>query len=147
MFLWDDTTISLLSDMWRQGLTGSEIGHRIGCSRNAAIGKANRLNLSPRQAREKVAKRKVPLYKNPAPKKPVVAKSTPAVVIPAAPHLPVALEDLERHHCRWINDDRTYCGNQKERGSYCSGHAAITYVSDEPKVRRMFVGRPSVNTF
>ena len=45
---WDKTTITLLTLYWREGLTTAEIGRRVGCGKNAVVGKAHRLNLPER---------------------------------------------------------------------------------------------------
>ena len=44
--VWDDVTISQISTLWVQGLTASEIGARLGITKNAVIGKSRRLGLS-----------------------------------------------------------------------------------------------------
>ncbi len=46
--LWTDAQVAELRALWDEGLTGSEIGKRLGCSKAAAIGKAWRLKLKPR---------------------------------------------------------------------------------------------------
>lgn len=45
---WDEATITLLRDMWTQGFSTSEIGRRLGVSKNTIIGKAHRLDLPGR---------------------------------------------------------------------------------------------------
>jgi GcrA cell cycle regulator len=46
---WTDERISLLKQLWGQGMTASQIAERLGgVSRNAVIGKAHRLGLSSR---------------------------------------------------------------------------------------------------
>ena len=44
---WDDQKVAKLKELWGKGSTASQIAEIIGgISRNAVIGKANRLNLS-----------------------------------------------------------------------------------------------------
>ncbi len=137
--LWADPSLSM-----------ADIGKTLGIGRSAVAGKISRLMLPHRThasfRRTNISEGKgMPLRIRPKTVSATVAKPPARVVV--APGKPVPLMDLEHHHCRWLQDDGLFCGNQKERGSYCSGHAAITYVADAPKVRRMFVGRPSVNAF
>lgn len=54
---------------------------------------------------------------------------------------PVALLDLERHHCRWpIEHDGVvmFCGADKHTGAYCARHAALAY---RPFEERKITGR------
>ena len=39
---WTDSRIEVLHSMWRSGCTAKAIGHKLGCSRNAVIGKLHR---------------------------------------------------------------------------------------------------------
>lgn len=45
---WTDERISELTRLWQQGLSASEIGKRMGVSKNSIVGKAHRLNLPSR---------------------------------------------------------------------------------------------------
>lgn len=45
---WTNETINRLSALWADGLSTAEIGRRMGISKNAVVGKAHRLLLSPR---------------------------------------------------------------------------------------------------
>ncbi len=45
---WGDDTVSRLRSLWEEGHSTSEIGRRLGVSKNAVIGKARRLKLSRR---------------------------------------------------------------------------------------------------
>ena len=46
--VWDDVMIGQISTLWVQGLTASEIGVRLGITKNAVLGKARRLGLPAR---------------------------------------------------------------------------------------------------
>lgn len=46
--IWNEETINELRNLWAQGHSTSEIGRRLGVSKNAAIGKAHRLDLDGR---------------------------------------------------------------------------------------------------
>jgi GcrA cell cycle regulator len=45
---WNETIITELRSLWAEGLSTAEIGRRLGISKNAVVGKAHRLDLSPR---------------------------------------------------------------------------------------------------
>jgi hypothetical protein len=72
-FDWPDETVERLTKMWADGLSATIIAMRIGCglSRNAIIGKANRLNLPGRATTSKMqgktSARKTRLYRKLSP--------------------------------------------------------------------------------
>lgn len=45
---WNEESISLLRSLWQEGLSTAEIGRRMQITKNAVVGKAHRLILSPR---------------------------------------------------------------------------------------------------
>ena len=148
---WPKTREDQLRGLWANpSLSMSDIGKQLGIGRSAVAGKISRLMLPHRAhasfRRTNISEGKgMPRRIRPKTVSATVAKPPARVVEPGTP---VPLMDLEPHHCRWLQDDGLFCGNQKERGSYCSGHAAITYVADAPRARPIFVERrPSVNAF
>lgn len=50
-FKWTDERVAQLKDLWAKGNSGQQIGDEMGCSRNAAIGKAHRLGLPAPEVR------------------------------------------------------------------------------------------------
>lgn len=49
-FDWSDRAIKKLTELWALGLSTAEIGRQMGCSKNAVIGKKNRLGLAGRKS-------------------------------------------------------------------------------------------------
>lgn len=49
---WTDEKVATLKDLWEQGYSGSLIAERIGCTRNAILGKVFRLQLEQRIERQ-----------------------------------------------------------------------------------------------
>ena len=47
---WTQEQVTELSKLWDEGLTTAEIGRRLGITKNAVVGKVNRLHLTPRQS-------------------------------------------------------------------------------------------------
>ena len=95
---WDNLTLKKLKSLITKGLSTSEIGRRLGMSKNAVVGKLNRLgwnakagataaakttqNRKTTATREKTATKtlaKKPAVKTPADKKKVATKQTPKV--------------------------------------------------------------------
>jgi len=129
----------LVLSLWKKGLTGSQIGEKIGTTRSAILGLINRL-----RAAGYVEYR----AKNPRPKKDALPKprkapekkldqfelliSAPVVAPAPEPSKPLTIMELTRRSCRYIlNDGKPssflYCGKTTERGSYCRDHHKICF--------------------
>jgi GcrA cell cycle regulator len=150
---WDSERVELLKRHFNAGLSCSQIAREIGVTRNAVIGKMNRLGLSrPKeviaaQAEHRRATR-LARPKGPSmlrPKRSRVSIFAQQDMLAAAfpgpriEDVPIAngcgctLLELNREKCRWpVNepgaDDFRYCGNAPVEGMpYCLGHARIAY--------------------
>ena len=140
---WTDERIELLRQLAQEGQTSRQIAERLGgVSRNAVIGKLNRLDRetkAPTKPKPVIAK--VVHVREPAPPpvpKPRIAERAPVVV---APTPPIQCEEvrggatfltLEAHMCRWpigdpCGDDFTFCGQNANGRTYCNQHARQAY--------------------
>ncbi len=103
---WTPERIATLIALWNQELPTSEIGRRLGITKNAVIGKVHRLGL---------AKRRV-----------AVEKAEASEII--------SLDALRAGMCSWPMGDPGeetfhFCGNPASTGKpYCSKHCEIAYV-------------------
>jgi GcrA cell cycle regulator len=88
---WDAATLKKLKALSAKGLSTSEIGKKLGMSKNAIVGKLNRLGWNHKAGGAPTDNNMVPTprapraatpKKAPAAKKPAVKKSTPAKVAP-----------------------------------------------------------------
>jgi GcrA cell cycle regulator len=153
---WSSERVELLKRCLYAGLTCSQTAREIGVSRNAVIGKMNRLGLSrpkdliARQLEQKRAAR-LARPKTPRtwrPKRPLLdvfvrhemmraalPRPEPAEDIPIYNGLGCTLLELGRGKCRWPisnpgAEDFCFCGNEPVKGlPYCVGHARIAYRS------------------
>ncbi len=102
--IWTPDLIDQLSALWDQGLSTAEIGRKLGISKNAVIGKAHRMALTPR---------------------PSPLKSPPRRRVAGVGHAPA---------CSWPSGHPGekgfhFCGNRPMPGKpYCAEHAALAYV-------------------
>jgi GcrA cell cycle regulator len=109
--VWTDDRINALTNLWSEGLSTAEIGRRLGITKNAVVGKAHRLSLTPRPSPVKTSSIVRPRVK-PAPK--VVSISGPT--------------------CSWPHGHPGekgfhFCGARAVAGKpYCAEHAALAYV-------------------
>ncbi len=101
---WTPEVVESLRSLWAEGLTTTEIGRRLGMSKNAVIGKAHRLGLNGRPSpirRERPAR--------PAPRR------------------------FSGPSCQWPigdprNSDFHFCGEPAHPGKpYCLSHCAAAY--------------------
>jgi GcrA cell cycle regulator len=138
---WTMERIALLKDRIRAGFSCAQIACEFGVSRNAVIGKANRLGLSrsknatPGQskqsgnrqnARRRTVTRQINLR---------ALWAKPQVAFPELTRESAAcsLLDLQQWHCRWPMGDPTsedfgFCGNNSVAGlPYCLAHAQMAY--------------------
>lgn len=154
---WTDEKVEQLIADNAKGLSSSIIGGRLGCTRNAVIGKIHRLGLQyfgtdqSGQARRLAGKGKIKKVKaaninTPPPKRTSTFAFGAPPDVPAEPYVPSdeelvvpinerkSLMDLEPNDCRWpIGDpqhaDFHFCGREKIPGvSYCAHHARKAFV-------------------
>lgn len=131
MSVWTDDLIEELTALWKEGrLSAASIAQRMGVSRNAIIGKVNRLGLSVPQVASSKAKRKRGQFKMPETSTPIVIEPKPEDAKTAF-GTPVALLDLTDATCRFpIGDVAPYmfCGAEPEKGKpYCKAHCACAF--------------------
>ncbi|MDH5749907.1 MAG: GcrA family cell cycle regulator [Rhodospirillales bacterium] len=106
---WTPERTSTLIVLWEEGLSTSEMGRRLGVTKNAVVGKVHRLGL---------AKRNSPIRSKP--------RSEPAEV--------VKMERLGRDMCSWPEGEPGtegfhFCGRPAEASRpYCPEHCAKAYV-------------------
>lgn len=142
---WTDDRVKILETMWLGGNSASEIAAVLDVTRNAVIGKANRMGLSGRQSPIKGKKG----GKKTAAKKAVKGKAkSKAKTIKGVKAKSKAKEkeeevvdenkvfgllDLNERTCRWPfndprNEDFYFCGKACTPGLiYCDEHRAMAY--------------------
>ena len=157
--MWTDAAIETLRQMALEGKSASTIAAALGApSRNAVIGKANRIGVkltgnihcsAPRAPGRARSGRVDPRSR-------ARSRWGGAPLVPAAPRerkpawafaqaqvgemLKVGLEEISENACRWPIGDPTseefaYCGIQTAKGrSYCAGHCRMAYKPPSSRV-------------
>jgi len=145
---WNDTLIARLRALWDEGLSTAEIGRRLGFSKNAVIGKAHRLDLSPRRSPIRAAGSGKPRERH-RPRVPKLADIAPLRAVPTKPTTPpqpappqpmpsttIVSEPvrLGTTLCCWPigapgTPDFRFCNERVVAGKpYCEAHCARAYV-------------------
>jgi GcrA cell cycle regulator len=112
---WTPKRVSALIALWNEGLTTSEIGNRLGVTKNAVVGKVHRLGLPKRGS-------------------PIKQKLEPAKVI--------GLSALRPGMCSWPEGDPgteelNFCGSEIVPGKpYCLAHCKRAYVKNPKNAKR-----------
>ena len=108
---WTTERVEDLTNLWATGLSASEIGRKLGITKNAVVGKVRRLNLAMRRA-------------------PTAPKRIPNVV---------TLDRLKSNQCSWPEGepgqpDFRFCGKPASINKpYCEEHCLIAYVPPKKK--------------
>ena len=118
--IWDDKAIARLTELVATGISYTLIGREMHITKNAAIGKARRLNLT----------------KSPSPPTPRSApkprKPTPPVPVSIPEMRLVTMMQLTDQHCRYPIDTPTemlFCGRIPDgKPPYCKTHAKLCYM-------------------
>jgi GcrA cell cycle regulator len=137
---WTTERIALLKEGMDAGLSCAQIAREIGVSRNAVIGKANRLGLSrSRSASAGEAERRLARRNGHVRTTRQVLRSLwaePQVGLAEVPSENASrrsLFELAQWHCRWplgdpASDDFGFCGKTPVNGlPYCAAHARMAY--------------------
>ncbi|MCP5364914.1 MAG: global cell cycle regulator GcrA-like protein [Hyphomicrobiales bacterium] len=104
---WTAEKIAALMALWNEELSTSEIGRRLGVTKNAVIGKVHRLGLPKRR---------------PSPKQVFQQADV------------IRLDNLGTNMCSWpvgnpSEEGFHFCGEQTVSGKpYCSRHCAVAYI-------------------
>jgi len=134
---WTAARVAQLKSCFDAGLSCSQIADEIGVSRNAVIGKINRLRLAPRDRviakprQRKVALRLVTQHDILTALRSAPPPAVEEVPVPQEPRC--SLAELCEGKCRWpISDpgrrDFGFCGGKAVDGlPYCAAHARIAY--------------------
>ena len=150
--VWDADAIALLEALYAKGLTGRQIGLELGCSRNAVIGKIDRMGWRVKEFEKKKRKFQADKAAGLHPKRPPRAlphsnagrsriDDRYVPYLPPEPAKPnemkcCTLLQLTNKSCRWpIGDpqerDFHFCGNDVAGDGcvYCAYHTRISYTS------------------
>ncbi len=123
---WTPERIKTLIALWEEGHPTSEIGRRLGVTKNSVVGKVHRLGLKKRQSPIRQSS------SQPRPKAPKVQRASKPAVKASAQS--VKMEELTSSMCCWPEgepgtDDFYFCGSQVvEDKPYCEHHCARAYV-------------------
>jgi GcrA cell cycle regulator len=141
---WTDERLELLTRGFAAGLTCRQIADDVGVSRNAVIGKLNRLNLTreksgdaPQESRKEAARgrraKSVPRLQYQLLQKLYAEPQPSAGDEPIHDEHRCSLLELSEQSCRWPistpgADDFCFCGNPPLKGlPYCTGHTRLAY--------------------
>ena len=121
---WTEERLETLKILWNDGLSISQIGQKLGVTRNAVAGKAHRIGLPKRQS---------PISVSGAPARKKVKKVEELSELP----LRLALRKISwsRSKCVWPSGDPkttdfSFCGEPIEPGKpYCYEHCVLAYTN------------------
>jgi GcrA cell cycle regulator len=146
---WTTERVALLRSCVNAGLSCGQIAHEIGVSRNAVIGKTNRLGLS--RGRSAAAQRTRAGVRRPQVLTQRLVLRALFASEPVSDDVvstePCSLLNLAPCKCRWpitagSTADFTFCGNiTADRMSYCAGHARMAYRLSPQRARVAISGR------
>ncbi len=161
---WSETRVTTLSQLWRDGLSASQIAKQLGgVTRNAVIGKVHRLGLGGRATASAPSRaagvstprpgrpRRVVTPSQARRTSPVLAAVRVCTPAPEGPGLVGDMAQLGAHACKWpIGDpkglDFSFCGRPAD-GRYCVAHEQLgvrpgsAWRPDrDPVVRRALAG-------
>jgi hypothetical protein len=137
---WTEHEDQMLVDEYRDGCVGiiRQIAFQLNRTRNAVIGRANRLGLT--RSKQPWKPKSGPARVQPSKVRASMSKPDVADKGPAMDQLwtwaanRVHIIDLESHHCRWPVGDLHFCGGEKLNGSaYCQVHCRFAYT--KPTIR------------
>lgn len=149
---WNEERITELTNMWREGLSASQVARRLGgVSRSAVIGKVHRLGIAgralPSRPRSQGGRPPNPTRASPGgalrkPSAPRPPRASPAPLVVFDAPATATILTLVEDSCRWpIGDPGEasfgFCGRPRlGGGSYCQGHGPMALRRREVGMKR-----------
>jgi GcrA cell cycle regulator len=140
---WTDERVAMLRLLWAEGYSASQIADKFkgaAFTRSSVIGKAHRLKLAPRKARQSV-KPQVRRANGGVPKPPMPPpRPMPPSPLPPQPTAPrmrqLTFFRLKPQHCRWplgLWDEpaRLFCAADTDGETYCPFHERLARARKE----------------
>jgi GcrA cell cycle regulator len=121
--VWTGERLEQLTKLWGQGLSITQIGLKLGVTRNAVVGKVHRVGLPKRQS---------PIVRSNKPFEPKRKK-----------RLPLTFSNWDRNKCSWpIGDPKSpdfkFCSDKIVEGRpYCSVHCSQAYTTSNKDERAL----------
>ena len=123
---WTEEQIDQLKELWSEGLSTSEIGRKLGVTKNAVVGKAHRLGLPPRPS---------PIKRATGAKRPTRSK---VMAVKPASRGPTCMWPIGHPN----EPGFRFCGKSALSGKpYCQEHYDIAYIP--AGLRERSANRPS----
>ena len=160
MSFWTDERVQVLRDLAPTHSCG-KIAARLGCTRNAVIGKAARIGVSlskagnpevsflPLPTSPFIPPQKIVCETKPPPPKiviPTAPKPLPKIVCEPVALTPKVIGELSDCDCAWplgdpMKEDFRYCGAPKADRRYCASHAKMSRGATKPASARPILKR------
>lgn len=123
--IWNDEAIKILTDLWTEGVSSTQIGKRMRCSKNSVLGKVHRLGL-PRRTDTDGQKERCPVKPRRSPQNPMRIFLLPSTHGDRKDSLRVYAGPGEA--CQWLVDG-PQCTELAIPGKpYCACHCARAYI-------------------
>ena len=124
---WTEAQIDQLKELWGEGLSTSEIGRKLGVTKNAVVGKAHRLGLPPRPS---------PIKRATGAKRPTRSK---VMAVKSASRGPTCMWPIGHPN----EPGFRFCGKGALTGKpYCQEHYDIAYIPAGRRDRERAANRP-----
>ena len=120
---WTEERLEQLKKLWGQGLSITQIGLKLGVTRNAVVGKVHRMGLPKRQS---------PIVRSDKPFEPKRRKLSP-----------LTFAHWDKNECSWpIGDPRSpdfkFCGDKILEGRpYCALHCSMAYTTSNKEEKAL----------
>ncbi len=141
---WTDKKITQLKELWKKGTLATDIANVLGTSKNAIIGKANRLKCAPRQSgRFNSVPRKYKTSLNGQHPRSTRKDVLEAILREMGPENPTPLEHLTPTQCKFPRGGEkdpveSFCGRERWAGTrkfaphYCKYHVYVSAKLEDP---------------
>lgn len=137
-----------IEELLAKKLTRTQIGERLGLTRDQVQGLIYKERKRQKRAAERAVRGVPPLTQKVTTPTVKVERGKPS--LPSAVDMPIITSDLsfeppegklniwnvQRRHCRYLDGDGYFCGEDVVRASYCQRHYNLCYTPSQPRKAR-----------